>query len=63
MTHKYQLTIVTIEKRLRCIYLNDYRIIGSKPYVSEGGDYDNHEFTLEDLRHAFPQLEIKEKPL
>lgn len=57
----YSLTIVRIGGKFRCIYLNDYRIIGGKPYVSEGGDYDNHHFSLDDLRSAFPELEIKEK--
>lgn len=27
--------VVIIGGRVRCIYLNDYRIAGSKPYVSE----------------------------
>jgi hypothetical protein len=57
----YKLTIVRIKDKFRCIYLNDYRIIGSKPYVSEGGEYKNYDFTLDDLRTAFPNLEIKEK--
>ena len=27
--------VVVIDGKVRCIYLNDYRIVGSKPYVSE----------------------------
>lgn len=29
------LEVVVIDGRVRCIYLNDYRIVGSKPYVTE----------------------------
>lgn len=57
----FKLTVVTIKNRLRCVYVNDFRLVGGKPYVSEGGDYKNMEFTLDDLRNAFPELEIKEK--
>lgn len=58
---KYKLTVVTIKKYIRCIYVNDYRIVGDKPYVSEGGEYKDFDFTLGNLQDAFPQLEIKQK--
>ena len=29
------LEVVVINGKVRCIYLNDYRIVGSKPYASE----------------------------
>lgn len=29
------LEVVVIDGKVRCIYLNDYRIVGSKPYASE----------------------------
>lgn len=52
------LTVIIIKNKLRCIYINDYRIVGEKPYVSEGGTYINLDFTLDDLRTAFPELNI-----
>ena len=57
----FTMTVVTINNRLRCVYVNNYRLVGSKPYVSEGGDYKKMEFTLDNLRSAFPQLEINER--
>lgn len=57
----FPLTIVVIKHCIRCVYINSYRIVGGKPYVSEGKDYKEFEFTLEDLRSSFPDLEIKEK--
>ena len=59
----YELTIVTIKNKFRCVYLNNYRIVGSKPYFSEGGEYKDYEFTIDELRAAFPELEITEKQL
>ncbi|MNR56841.1 hypothetical protein D3C85_1774980 [compost metagenome] len=29
------LEVVVIDGKVRCVYLNDYRVVGSKPYVSE----------------------------
>lgn len=58
---KYRLTVVTIQDVVRCVYVNDHRIVGSKPYVSEGGEYRDFFFTLDELRRAFPGLEIKVK--
>lgn len=57
----FKMTIVTIKGHLRCVYLNDFRLVGSKPHVSEGGKYKDLAFTLDDLRRAFPELEIAEK--
>ncbi len=57
----FECQVVTIKKRVRCVYINNYRIVGSKPYVSEGGEHQNFEFTLDALRSAFPELEIREK--
>lgn len=57
----YSLTVVSIKNVIRCVYVNDYRLVGSKPYYSEGGEYKKLEFTFEDLQKAFPQLDIKVK--
>ena len=59
---KFDLTVVLDKKHVRCVYLNNFRIVGSKPYISENLEYKHHEFTIEDLRRAFPELEINEKP-
>ncbi len=44
-----------------CVYLNNTRIVGGKPW---GGGTVQREwrFTLEDLRRAFPELEIRLRP-
>lgn len=55
------LTVVTIKGHIRCVYVNDYRIVGGKPWVSEGGEFKNFIFTLANLRSAFPELEIRVK--
>lgn len=51
-----ELTIVA----KRCVYLNDYRIAGGKPYVSE--NLPQHSFTVKvsDLLRALPMLQLKE---
>lgn len=56
----YPLTVVRIGGELRCVYVNDYRLVGERPYVSEVGEYEKLEFTLEGLRKAFPKLKIEE---
>lgn len=54
----FELMVVTIKNKVRCVYINNYRIVGVKPYVSEGGEYKDYHFGLDDLRAAFPELEI-----
>lgn len=56
MSMTYKLTIVEWEGSVRCVYLNDYRIAGSKPW---GGGKTLREWTitLDDLRNAIPELQ------
>ena len=37
----------------RCVYMNDYRVAGSKPYVSENLPHQTFRATLEDILDAF----------
>lgn len=54
----YELMVCRIGGRTRCVYANNFRIVGSKPYVSEKQDCESFKFTLDDLRSAFPDLTI-----
>lgn len=42
--------VVIIGGKVRCIYLNDYRIAGSKPYVSENGSVETFKVPLGEIR-------------
>ncbi len=55
------MSIVTINNTTRCVYVNDYRIVGNKPYVTEDQSTKEFFFDLESLRSAFPDLEISRK--
>ncbi len=37
----------------RCVYINDYRVAGSKPYVSENLPHQTFRANLEDILDAF----------
>lgn len=41
---------------VRCVYLNDYRIVGSKPYASEELPFRDFKVTLADLENAIPAI-------
>lgn len=43
-------------QKIRCIYLNDYRVIGSKPYVSENLAHTIHKIKLRELANAIGYL-------
>jgi len=58
---EFLLSVVRIGGGIRCVYVNNHRIVGAKPYVSENGVSTDFKFTLDDLRCAFPALEIKPK--
>ena len=58
---QYHLSVCRIRSDIRCVYVNDYRIVGAKPYVSENFQTHNFNFTLTDLQKAFPDLNISEK--
>jgi len=36
MYEKVEFQVVSAGGKYRCIYINDHRVTGSKPYVSEG---------------------------
>ncbi len=40
----------------RCVYLNDYRIAGGKPYVSENIPQHSFTITIGDVLAALPQV-------
>lgn len=48
--------VVIIGGRVRCIYLNDRRIAGSKPYVSEAQDITTFKVPIGEIR---PHLKRK----
>ena len=43
----------------RCIYLNNYRIVGGKPYVSENLPSRSMKLTVRDALNAFKEDELK----
>jgi hypothetical protein len=43
----------------RCVYLNNYRIAGSKPYVSENLPWHDHNTTLGEVLDAFSEEDIR----
>lgn len=43
----------------RCVYVNDYRIAGGKPYVSEGLPSHTLKTTLGEVLSAFTEAEIR----
>lgn len=49
---------VTVVGR-RCVYLNDFRIAGSKPYVSENLPQHSFTITVGDVLMAMPMLTLK----
>jgi len=42
----------------RCVYVNDFRIAGGKPYLSEGLPSHQLKTTLADVLNAFPDADI-----
>lgn len=40
----------------RCVYLDDYRIAGSKPYVSENLPQHSFKIKVQDVLNALPEL-------
>lgn len=49
--------VVIICGKVRCIYLNDYRIAGSKPYVTEHGSVETFKVPIGEIRRN-----LKRKP-
>lgn len=42
----------------RCVYLNDYRIAGGKPYYTENLPNHRHTTSLKEVLAAFPETDI-----
>lgn len=42
----------------RCVYINDFRVAGGKPYVSEGLSSHNLKTTLSSVLGAFSEADI-----
>lgn len=57
MTRPIPIDLTIVGKR--CVYLNDYRIAGGKPYVSENLPQHSFEVTVEDILAAMPMLTRK----
>lgn len=58
----FELMVCGFEKNpAHCVYLNNFRIAGGKPWGG-GRTTASWRFTLDELRRAFPELEINEKP-
>lgn len=51
----YELEIVEWEGRLHCVYLNNFRIVGGKPWGG-GNTVKSFSLTLADLKSAIPEL-------
>ncbi|MNO13208.1 hypothetical protein D3C76_28370 [compost metagenome] len=51
------LEVVVIKNEVRCVYLNGYRIVGSKPYVSEPQTTTRFEVPAGEIRQ-----QLKRKP-
>jgi len=49
---KHEIDVVLILNEVRCIYINGYRVAGSKPYVSEGGRTKTFTVSDEDMERA-----------
>lgn len=43
----------------RCVYLNNYRIVGGKPYVSEGLPERSFETTVREALFAFSEQQLR----
>ena len=51
----YKLTLCRWQGKLHCVYLNDYRIAGGKPWA--GGTVEREwNVTIDDLIRAIPEL-------
>lgn len=52
-----QITIDIVGKR--CVYINDYRVVGGKPYVSESLPTDSRKLTVRDVLEAFSNEQLR----
>lgn len=49
--------VVTIGGKVVCVYVNDHRVAGRKPYVSEGGVHTTFKVPIGEIRQK-----LKRKP-
>lgn len=59
MKTEVSIDVVLIRGEVRCVYLNDYRIVGSKPYVAENPKYISFTTTEEEISNQFKKEESK----
>lgn len=52
-----KITLTVVGKR--CVYLNDHRVAGSKPYVSENLPEHSFQITMQDILSALPMLTLR----
>lgn len=52
---RYELVVCEWEEHVRCVYLNDFRIAGSKPWGG-GKTLAKWSVSAEDLYRAIPEL-------
>ena len=57
LTAEQKIELCVVGKR--CVYLNDYRIAGGKPYVSEGLPEHSFTITVQDILSAMPMLQLR----
>lgn len=56
-----RIEVVVIDGRVRCIYLNDFRIAGAKPYASEVPKYVSFEVPAGEIRGHLKKAKRKPK--
>jgi hypothetical protein len=52
-----QITIDIVGKR--CVYINDHRVVGGKPYESENLPTDSRTLTIRDVLSAFSDEQLR----
>lgn len=56
LSKQTELSAVNFEGRLHCVYLNNFRIVGGKPWGG-GSIVKEWKVTLKDVIRAFPELQ------
>lgn len=45
-----KIEVVLISGKVRCLYVNDYRVVGSKPYAYENPEYVSFDVPAGEIR-------------
>lgn len=51
-TKSLKLDVVVIKGRVRCVYINDYRVVGGKPYAAEHPQFQTFDVEVDSLKVA-----------